>query len=69
VIALHDVTVRYGPQSVVGAVREHVEAGEWVAVIGPNGAGKTTILRAMARLVPFEGEIWIGAAASSALSP
>jgi ABC-type cobalamin/Fe3+-siderophores transport system ATPase subunit len=28
-----------------------------VALIGPNGAGKTTLLRALARLVPFAGEI------------
>ena len=34
-----------------------VETGEWVALIGPNGAGKTTLLRAIAALVPFEGEI------------
>lgn len=34
-----------------------VADGEWVALIGPNGAGKTTLLRALARLVPFAGEI------------
>jgi iron complex transport system ATP-binding protein len=34
-----------------------VADGEWLALIGPNGAGKTTLLRAIARLVPFAGEI------------
>ncbi|HUI02946.1 MAG TPA: ABC transporter ATP-binding protein [Acidimicrobiales bacterium] len=68
-ITLHDVTVRYGPQSVVGPVSEVVSAGEWVGVIGPNGAGKTTILRAVARLVAFGGEVLLGDTASSALSP
>ncbi len=34
-----------------------VAEGEWLALIGPNGAGKTTLLRAIARLVPFAGEI------------
>jgi len=36
-----------------------VPAGEWLALIGPNGAGKTTVLRAIARLVHFEGVISI----------
>jgi molybdate transport system ATP-binding protein len=33
------------------------EGGQVVAVIGPNGAGKSTLLRAVAGLVPAEGEI------------
>jgi iron complex transport system ATP-binding protein len=42
---------------VVDRVDADVADGEWVALIGPNGAGKTTLLRALARLVPFAGEI------------
>jgi iron complex transport system ATP-binding protein len=34
-------------------------AGRWTAVTGPNGAGKTTLLKALARLLPARGEIWI----------
>ena len=33
------------------------ERGQVVAVIGPNGAGKTSLLRAVAGLVPAEGEL------------
>ena len=42
---------------VVDAVDVSVADGEWLALIGPNGAGKTTLLRAIARLLPFTGEI------------
>jgi iron complex transport system ATP-binding protein len=56
-IRLRGVTVELGGRAVVDRVDAHVADGEWVALIGPNGAGKTTLLRALARLVPFAGEI------------
>jgi iron complex transport system ATP-binding protein len=54
---LRGVTVELGGRPVVDRVDADVADGEWVALIGPNGAGKTTLLRALARLVPFAGEI------------
>ena len=56
-IELRGVTVELGGTAVVDRVDAIVERGEWLALIGPNGAGKTTLLRAIARLVPFSGEI------------
>ena len=56
-IELRGVTVELGGRAVVVGVDATVVDGEWVALIGPNGAGKTTLLRALARLVPFVGEI------------
>jgi iron complex transport system ATP-binding protein len=57
VIELRGVTVELGGRAVVDRVDAVVEGGEWIGLIGPNGAGKTTLLRAIARLVPFAGEI------------
>ncbi len=34
-----------------------LQAGRWTAIVGPNGAGKSTLLRALAGLIPFEGEV------------
>ncbi len=56
-IALHGVIVHLGGRPVVDGVDAEIAKGEWLALIGPNGAGKTTLLRAIARLVPFAGEI------------
>lgn len=56
-IELRGVTVNLGGKPVVNRVDVAVADGEWLALIGPNGAGKTTLLRAIARLVPFAGEI------------
>ena len=56
-IGLRSVTVHLGGRPVVDRVDAVVDGGEWLALIGPNGAGKTTLLRAIARLVPFAGDI------------
>jgi iron complex transport system ATP-binding protein len=56
-LELRDVSVSLGGKRVVDGVSASVARGEWLALIGPNGAGKTTLLRAIARLVPFVGEI------------
>jgi iron complex transport system ATP-binding protein len=55
VIALADVSVRFGPAEVVRGISLDVPRGEWLGLIGPNGAGKTTLLRALGGLVPYDG--------------
>ena len=56
-IETRGLVVELGGRPVVSGVDASVEAGQWLALIGPNGAGKTTLLRAIARLLPFSGEI------------
>ena len=56
-IDLTDVSVELGGHRVVDDVTLSVAEGEWVGLIGPNGAGKTTLLRAVARLIPYSGQI------------
>jgi iron complex transport system ATP-binding protein len=67
VIEAHGVTVHLGGRAVVDSVDLVVADGEWLALIGPNGAGKTTLLRAVARLVPYVGEIALDGRVSSEL--
>jgi iron complex transport system ATP-binding protein len=59
-VVLHGVTIAYESEVVVSGLDLEIASGEWLALIGPNGAGKTTILRAIARLVAYQGEIRIG---------
>ena len=60
VLALEDVTVRYGNSRTlaVDGLTLRVGVGERVALIGPSGAGKSTILRLAAGLtLPTSGSV------------
>ncbi len=60
--ALHaqGLSVGLGGQKVLDDVHVGFERGCWTSVVGPNGAGKTTLLKALAGLLPFEGEVVVG---------
>ncbi|WP_420560888.1 ABC transporter ATP-binding protein [Tepidicaulis sp.] len=44
---------------VLRGVSLELKKGEVLGLIGPNGAGKTTLVRAVAGLIPHEGDIFI----------
>jgi iron complex transport system ATP-binding protein len=69
VISLEGVSVSYGTALAVVDVTERIGEGEWVGLIGPNGAGKNTLLRAVAGLVPHDGDAAVQGASVSSLSP
>ena len=52
---VRDVTVRFGPRTVLDHVSLHVEPAETVAVLGPSGSGKSTLLRVIAGILPADG--------------
>ena len=56
-LEIRDLHVRYGAIAAVRGVDLDIKSGEIVALIGANGAGKSTIARAVAGLLPFQGEI------------
>jgi len=67
-VVLRGLTIAYDSDVVVSGLDLNIASGEWLALIGPNGAGKTTILRAIARLVAYEGTIEIGGVAVAGMS-
>jgi iron complex transport system ATP-binding protein len=68
-LAIDGLTVRYGRRTAITGFTDTVRPGEWLCLIGPNGAGKSSILRAIAGLLPHEGEISIDGAPLAARSP
>jgi iron complex transport system ATP-binding protein len=67
VIVVRGLGVRLDGTQILDGVDVEVADGEWVTVIGPNGAGKSTLLRAVGGLVPYAGEIQLGADRLAAL--
>jgi branched-chain amino acid transport system ATP-binding protein len=56
-LQIRNLSVSYGAISAVRGIDLDVAAGEIVALIGANGAGKSTVGRAIAGLLPYQGEI------------
>jgi ABC-type multidrug transport system ATPase subunit len=58
-IAITDLTKRYGKIAVVDDFNLSIAQGESIALWGPNGAGKTTVVRCLLGLVSYEGTITV----------
>lgn len=52
-LAVENLTVRYGGVRALDGASLAIDEGEIVAVMGPNGAGKSTVLRAIFGLAPI----------------
>ena len=52
--------VEIAGRRIIDGVSLSVARGQTVAIVGPNGAGKTTLLRALAGLLPSDGELDVG---------
>ncbi len=68
-LAVRDLTVRYGGVVALDAVSLDVGAGRIVGLIGPNGAGKTTLVDALTGFARYTGEIEFAGARIDHLRP
>ena len=58
-LALNNVTAGYNGTNVLKNISLSVNSYENLSIIGPNGCGKTTLLRVVANILPFKGDIEI----------
>jgi iron complex transport system ATP-binding protein len=59
-LAARQLRVSLGGRLIVDVDAIALPAGRWTAVVGPNGAGKTTLLKALAHLLPAQGNVQLG---------
>ncbi|SHH43208.1 ABC transporter ATP-binding protein [Clostridium intestinale] len=59
-LEVNNITKSYGKFKAVKDISFKVEQGEIAVLVGPNGAGKSTIIKSIAGLLKYEGEIKIG---------
>ena len=58
-LAARHLTVVRGQRRLLDDVSISVEVGEILALVGPNGAGKSTLMKALAGILPYQGEIFL----------
>lgn len=70
VLAVRDVTVRFGGLTALDGVSLDVPPRHVTGVIGPNGAGKTTLLNVLCGFIrPDQGDVFIGGTRRAGLKP
>jgi ABC transport system ATP-binding/permease protein len=58
VVSAKELTVRYGPQTVLDQTSLNIDEGERLGLVGRNGSGKSTFLQILAGLeLPDSGEV------------
>ena len=56
-LAARAVCAHLGGRQVLHGISLVLPKGRWTSVVGPNGAGKSTLLKALAQLLPYQGEV------------
>lgn len=68
-LSVESLEASLGQSRVIRGVSLAAEGSRFIGLIGPNGVGKTTLVRAIANLIPFGGEVSLDGTSVSSMSP
>ncbi len=57
VLSVENLHCGYGNSEILHGISFQVLPNEKLCILGPNGCGKTTLLRAVTRILPFQGRV------------
>ena len=52
-----NLEIGYGDKVIVNGFSMNIERGKITTIIGPNGSGKSTVLKAVTRLIKYQGGV------------
>ena len=58
-LKINNVSAGYNGIDVINNIDFYIKPGESISIIGPNGCGKTTLLKAIAGIIPYKGDIFL----------
>ncbi|WP_370870946.1 ABC transporter ATP-binding protein [Hydrogenophaga sp.] len=59
----------HNQRQVLQGVNLALGAGRWTSIVGPNGAGKSTLLRALAGVLPCQGDVLLHGQPMARMAP
>lgn len=68
-LQVRDLRVELAGRRLLDGIELSLQPGQLLGLIGPNGAGKSSLLKAIAHLLPYRGEISLEGVALASLSP
>lgn len=60
-VRIHHLSLRYGKRTVLHGIDLQARGGRVLGLVGPNGSGKSSLIKAIAGLLPHDGEVRLDA--------